>query len=803
MEKALQPKALYRRCDPEAFSFKTTAELEDLEEIIGQERALHAVRFGTRMQHPGYNLYVLGPAGVGKHSAVRQFLERESASKSRAPDWCYVNNFDDAQKPLALRLPSGVGVGLRRDLENLVQELNASIPAAFESDEYRNRMTELEQEFVERQERALGELQREAEQHQMRVLHTPHGFAIAPLKDGEVMNNEAFQKLPKEDQKRIESVMAQLHERVKAHIEQFPHWYKERREREKEINRDITMNVVGLLISELKTKYQDLPDVLNYLEAVQRDLVDSAHEFATQGQEAKPNAMLTADTGRPALHRYGVNLLVDQQTSEGAPVIYEHNPTYQNLRGRVEHMSQLGTLVTNFTLIRPGALHRANGGYLILDVHKVLMNPYAWEGLKQALYAREIRLESLGQALSLISTVSLEPQPIPLDVKVVLLGDRLLYYLLYQFDPDFSELFKVAADFEERMDSDPENFKLYAQLIATLARKGGLRPFDRAAVARIIEHSSRMVGDAEKLSTHMRGITDLLHEAEYWAIDANKNVVAAAHVQQAIDHQIHRHDRIRSAIQEAIHRGTILIATEGEKVAQVNGLSVIDLGNFAFGQPSRITATARLGKGEVVDIEREAKLGGAIHSKGVLILSAFLGARYAKNNPLSLYASLVFEQTYGTVEGDSASVAELCALLSALGDIPLKQSLAVTGSVNQHGQVQAIGGVNEKIEGFFDVCKTRGLTGDQGVLIPASNVENLMLRDDVVEAAAQGKFRVYPLTTVDQALTLLTGVDAGERDDMGNFPEGSVNQRIEARLTELVEIQQALAESAKTEGDDE
>jgi lon-related putative ATP-dependent protease len=487
------------------------------------------------------------------------------------------------------------------------------------------------------------------------------------------------------------------------------------------------------------------------------------------------------------VRRYQVNVIVDHSGATGAPVIYEDHPTAQNLVGRIEHMAQMGALITDFNLIKAGALHRANGGYLILEARKVLLQPFAWEELKRALSSEEIRVEVLGQTLSLISTVSLEPEPIPLDVKVVLLGERLLYYTLSQLDPDFAELFKVAADFEDQMDRTSENHLLYARMIATMVRQEGLRPFDRQAVARVIEQSARIAGDAERLSTHVQSIADLLREADYWAGEAQRGVVSAADVQRAIDAQIYRSDRVRERLQEEIQRGTILIDSQGAKVGQVNGLSVITLGQFAFGRPSRITARVRLGRGEVVDIEREVALGGPIHSKGVLILSSYLGARYAMDRPLSLSASLVFEQSYSGVEGDSASSAELYALLSALADLPIKQGLAVTGSVNQYGQVQAIGGVNEKIEGFFDVCRAQGLTGEQGVLIPASNVKHLMLRPDVVAAVAAGQFRVYAVETIDQGIEVLTGVPAGERDAQGEFPAGSVNQRVEARLIALSE----------------
>jgi lon-related putative ATP-dependent protease len=502
--------------------------------------------------------------------------------------------------------------------------------------------------------------------------------------------------------------------------------------------------------------------------------------------------------GSAFFRRYQVNLLVDHSASQGAPVIYEDNPTYENLIGHVEYVAQMGALSTDFGLIRAGALHQANGGYLILDALRVLTHPYAWEGLKRALSSGKIRIESLGQALSLLSTVSLEPEAIPLNVKVVLLGERPFYYLLSQYDSEFNELFKVEVDFEDQADRSLENNLLYARLISSLARREKLLPFDRSAVARLIEQSARISGDAQKLSVHSRTLCDLLREADYWAREAERGVVAASDVERTVEAQMHRGDRVSERLREQVLHGVILIDTGGAKPGQVNGLSVLHVGQFAIGHPSRITARVRLGRGEVVDIEREVELSGPIHSKGVLILAGFLGARYAADRPLSLSASLVFEQSYSGVEGDSASSAELYALLSALADAPIKQSLAVTGSVNQLGQVQAVGGVNEKIEGFFDLCKARGLTGEQGFLIPASNVQHLMLKRDVVEAVEAGKFHVYPIATIDQGIEILTGVEAGERDATGSFPEGSINHRVERRLIELAEKRKAEGQPPKS-----
>ncbi|HEY64489.1 MAG TPA: AAA family ATPase [Caldilineae bacterium] len=795
----LAPEELYRRCDPAQFPFETTDELEELQEIIGQPRAVEAVRFGIGIEREGYNIFALGPTGTGKHTLVRKFLEQKAATEPVPPDWCYVNNFERPHQPRALRLPPGTGVALQKDMSRLVEDIRTALSSAFESDEYRTRRQVIEEEFRERQEKAFNELRERAQERGLALLRTPVGLVFAPLRDGEVMAPEEFQKLPEEERKRIEAEVEVMQEELQKIVHEMPRWEREMREKIRELDREVTNFAVGHLIEELRKKYEALPEVVEYLNAVQQDVIENVREFLRPQEQQPPSSSPPPHplAGPPSLRRYQVNVLVDNSQAKGAPVIYEDNPTYQNLIGRVEHVAQMGALVTDFTLIKPGALHRANGGYLILDARKVLLQPYAWEGLKRALQARQIRIESLGEMLSLVSTVSLEPEPIPLDVKVALVGDRLLYYLLSALDPDFSELFKVAADFDDEIDRNDENQMLYARLIATLARKEGLRPFHRTAVARVIEHSSRLAGDAEKLSTRMQVICDLLREADYWAGQAGNGVVTAQDVQRAIDAQIYRVDRLRERLQEEILRGTILIDTEGERIGQVNGLSVIELGNFAFGRPSRITARVRLGKGEVIDIEREVELGGPIHSKGVLILSSFLASRYSAERPLSLSASLVFEQSYSGVEGDSASSAELYALLSAIAQVPIKQSLAVTGSVNQHGEIQAIGGVNEKIEGFFDVCKARGLTGEQGVLIPAANVKHLMLRPDVVEAVAAGQFHIYPIETVDQGIEILTGIPAGERDESGNYPEGTINYLVEKRLAEMTEKQLAFSKGAE------
>lgn len=799
----LEATKLYQRTDPKKFDFDTTADLEDLVEVLGQPRAVAAMQFGIGMAREGYNIFALGPAGSGKRRVIRSYFEKRAADQPAPEDWCYVNNFEERHRPKSICLPAGKGLTFRKDVDDLIEGLSTALSAAFESEEYQARRQTVNEEFQERQSSAFQELQEKAEQKGVTLLRTSAGLAFAPVKEGQVLSSEEVQGLSEEERKRLEAEVETLQGELQRIVQQVPSWQRETQEKLKELNREMANFAVGGLIDELREEYVGYPDIVDHLDAVQEDIVENARDFLQAGEQESnlPAVLRTAnqesEAGSPLARRYRVNLVVDHSESDGAPVVYEDNPTYQNLVGRVEHRAQMGALLTDFNLIKPGALHKANGGYLILEARNVLLQPYAWEALKRTLQSGEIRIESLGQMLSLVSTISLEPDPIPLDIKVALYGEPLLYYLLYQLDPDFVELFKVEADFSERMDRDDGNQQLYAQMIATLVRQEDLQPFDSAAVASVIERSARMVGDAEKLSIRTRDITDLLREADYWAREAGNDTVRAENVQQAIQAQIYRADRIHERMQEAIQRDIVLVDTEGETVGQVNGLSVITLGNFAFGRPSRITARVRLGKGDVMDIEREVDLGGPLHSKGVLILAGFLGARYAGQQPLSLSASLVFEQSYGGVDGDSASSAELYALLSAIAEVPLRQSLAVTGSVNQHGVVQAIGGVNEKIEGFFDVCQARGLSGEQGVLIPASNVQHLMLRRDVVEAVEAGRFHVYPVETVDQGIEILTGLSAGKPDEAGTYPEGSINHRVKERLAELAEQRQAFGASGK------
>lgn len=794
MEK-LSADRLYRCCEPEVLDFHTTAELPDLERPLGQDRALGALEFGVGMQHEGYNLYVMGSTGLGKRATVHAVLEQRARQAPPPPDWCYIHNFKAPHKPRVLRLPPGTGLSLQRDMLALVRTLLGALPAAFETNEYRARVQAIKDDFKTQEERALAEVTEYARGVDIMLMRTPVGFSIAPLRNGEMVGPEDFEKLSGEEKRSAEQRSEDVRERVGQVMQRVAVLHREHEQRIEQIGREVARATVELHVGEIGHRYRAQPEVSAFLDEVRRDATENVDDFRRYAAENK--APPDGAQRLSPFNRYYVNVLVDNSGGHGAPVIHEDHPTFQNLVGRTEHLAQFGTLLTDFTLIKSGALHRANGGYLVVDAHKLLTQAFSWEALKRALRAREVRIQSLEQMLSLASTISLEPEPIPLDLKVVLVGDRLLYYLLSQYDPEFALLFKVETDFAEDLDRTPESSRLYARLIATLQRREKLRPMDSGAVGRLIEHAARRAQDGEKLSLHMESLLDVLREADYWAQQAGNDVVMIAHVERAIAERIHRADQLRERVHESILRNLRLVDTSGTRTGQINGLAVYQVGAQLFGHPSRITATARLGDGSVVDIEREVELGGPTHSKGVLILSSYLASRFSRDEPLSLSASLVFEQSYGQIEGDSASVAELCVLESALSGLPLRQDLAITGSVNQLGAVQAIGGVNEKIEGFFDICRARGLSGSQGVIIPAANIKHLMLRKDVVEAEQQGRFHVYAITHVDQAMELFTGRPAGVRDAKGQFPEGSINGAVQNRMHELSSKRREFGQQAR------
>ncbi len=784
----LAPSQLYKSCHVELLKFNSTEELEDIDIAIGQQRAVEAIKFGIRIQKNGYNIFAMAPSGTGKLTIVKQLLEHEACRQNVPDDWCYVNNFIQPAKPTAIKLKPGHGKIFKHDMEQLIDELSIAIPTAFEGDEYRSRTSELESESRQREINELSLLREEAVNAHIILTETTTGYAFSPAdENGDTIAPEQFNKLDKDKQQAIQKNIYNLQERLAKLVKNFPLWRKETKRKLQALNREVAELAVNHSVDELVEKYAKQAAILGYLNDVQKDLVEHVLDFIPRSEKTFSFMDLPQDAN--PFKRYYVNLMVDFSNQKAAPVVYEDHPNYSNLVGRIDHQAYMGSLVTDFTMIKPGALHKANGGYLLIDARKLLFQPYAWDTLKRALQSGEIRIESLERALSLSSTSSLEPEPIPLDLKLILMGEPLIYYLLCEYDPEFHDLFKVAADFDEsiiRQNNDHD----YARLLATIVRREKLKSLSSNAVARVIEHSARMAGDEDKLLTHLRSIKDLLTEANYWAETNGHELIANSDVQQAIDHKTHRLDKLREKLYEHIHRGTVLIATEGKVIGQINGLSVLQLGEFSFGQPSRITATTRLGSGKVVDIERETELGGAIHSKGVLILSSFIAARYCRKTPFSIAASLVFEQSYGHIEGDSASLAELCVILSSIAQIPLRQDLAITGSVNQLGKVQPIGGVNEKIEGFFDICVKKGLSGTQGVIIPETNIKHLMLRWDVVHAAQIGQFNIYAVTTVDEALELLTGMEAGVLNEQGAYQPESFNGSVEAQLLQFTQLKQ-------------
>jgi lon-related putative ATP-dependent protease len=789
--KELQVEQLRRVCDPGIFEFESTAELSVLEEIIGQERAVRATSFGIDIESPGYHMFALGPAGTGKTTMLKDLLDRKSAEEAVPDDWCYINNFEDTDKPRVLRLPAGTGCSLKEDTDRMVEDLNHEIPSAFKTEDYDKEQEKIELKFQEKRKALFKRLEKEATSADFTLLQTPRGIILAPVVDGDVVTHEEYNKLDKKKREEIESRQGDLQGEMRDTIRQIQDLQEQAKDEIRKLDQEVVGYAVEHLIEKLTEKYADLDAVVEFLHKVREDILKNVDAYKQAKEMEEAQQQLPFQIGglgeKSSFDRYRVNLLVDHCNSQGAPVIVESNPTYPNLLGRIEHQARFGALVTNFQMIKSGALHRANGGHLIVNAVDILTKPMAWEGLKRALKDGEIRIESMYESLGAISTRSLDPEPIPLDIKVIVIGDPMVYYLLYNMDQDFRELFKVKVDFSVQMDWTDEALQQYARFIGTVSQRESLMDFAPSGVAKVIEESARMVGHQKKLATKFGDVVDLIRQASYWAGKNGNQQVKDEDVRRAVEEKIYRSNQLEERLQEMIDEGTILIDTQGKTVGQVNGISVLPLGDYAFGKPSRITARVHVGKAGVVNIDRETELGGRIHNKGVLILTGYLGGKFALNQPLAFSASITFEQLYEEVEGDSASSAELYALLSSLSGYPIQQDLAVTGSVNQRGQVQAIGGVNEKIEGFFAVCKLKGLNGEQGVLIPQSNVKHLMLRDEVVDAVRDGKFHIYPVSTIDEGIEILTGVEAGEQGEDDKYPQGTLNHAVQARLKELAE----------------
>ena len=790
----LTSEQLYRKCDAAKFDFTTTADLEERLSALGQDRAICAVELGINIKSRGYNLFCLGPEGTGKTSLVKRILEKEGKQRPTPDDWAYVYNFDEPHKPIAVNFPAGAATGFAKDMEEFAYAMEHDLPEAVKNELYEEQLSVIREKYQEKRNDYVKVLQKKAKGKKVSLLHMPMGVVVAPMKNGEIISPDVFDTLSDDEKNEIMADLNAMQEEIAQHQDDAPGWEEKQTEEIKKLQEKLVKDAIKKPINDIKQKYRGNKKVAEYLKAVQNYILENIPSFVPNyDQDSKPQteeepmagllSQLKNQQEEDKYSKFKVNVVVKNVPDSGAPIVLLDHPTQGNLVGKVERIQQFGALITDFTLIKGGALHRANGGFLLIDARKLLLQPYSWDSLKRALASKEIKIEAPSEDTS-FSTISLDPQPIPLDVKVVMTGDAELYDLLSERDPDFSDYFKVEADFGMIIDRTDENEVEYAKLIGSLTKKKNLRSLNKQAVARVIEYSSRLADDSEKLTAHVSSIGDLLKEADYWARKSKASQIGKNHVDQAIKSQIYRSDRVNRAMLEQIDKGTILLDVKGERVGQINGLVVYNFTRNSFGKPTRITTQVRLGRGEFINIEREVAMSGPIHSKGVLILQALIANRFAKRSPLSLSASIVFEQSYGGVDGDSASSTEYYCMLSAIANLPIKQSLAVTGSINQFGEIQPIGGVNEKIEGFFEVCKYNGLTGKQGVIIPRTNVVNLMLREDVLEAVENGQFSIYAIDDVDDGIELLTGIPAGKADKRGRFPKGTVNYMVQQSLEE-------------------
>lgn len=777
---------LYKACVLKELPFKTTRQLEPLAEIVGQNRAQEAVRFALAMPHGGYNVYAVGRNGLGKRTMMLRYLEHHVDTDQQSHDWCYVANFEEPRVPRLLKLPAGKGSQLKRDMEKLIARLVKVIPQTFDSDSFLERAEQLKNDYGKRQEDELEKVAAQARRKKVSLtVTTPGGYRLVAMNGDEPHTAESFQALTEEQRDRFEDAINKLEKKLRQALRKIADLEQEYADKQQALNRETLESISGHQIDELVEKYEDQPDVVAYFEAVRADLVENLDIFLEDNEEQAAIAYASLDKKMP--RRYLVNLLVHQKTNE-VPVVVEDNPTYHNLFGYVENVTYKGTVFTDFSLIRPGSLHKANGGYLLMDAIKVLEQPFVWDGLKRALRSKSIQINSLEREMTLSGTISIEPEPVPLDVKIVLFGDRETWMLLQEYDSEFAELFRVTADFENEMYRTEASQMLYAKFIASLVSEKQLLHCTNKAVARVIEHSARMAEHQDRLSLHAADIANLLRESDFWARQAGARLITEVHVERALESARYRSSRIRDQFYDSIRDGSTLVTTTGTCVGQVNALSVLSTGGFEFGLSNRVTATCYYGDGGIMDIERDVKLGGNIHSKGVMILTSWLSSHFAVDDPMHLSASLTFEQNYGEVDGDSASLAELCALLSSLSEVPVRQDLAITGSFNQFGEVQPIGGVNEKVEGFFATCQLKGgLTGTQGVIVPSTNVQNLMLDSEVVNAVREGKFAVYAVSRVEEAISLLLGRPAGQPDSKGRYPKQSVFGIIQQRLEKMRE----------------
>jgi len=784
MVNALPVEKLRRVCDPSFMQCESTNDLVPLSEIIGQERAVRALKFGLGIKNHGFNMYVAGYPGTGRKTAVKNFVEAQAKIQPVPPDWCYVNNFSNQYEPKAIQFPPGKGKEFREDMKNFIENIKSALPKAFESDDYATRREATIRELENQRKQLIEELSIKAQREGFVIQTTPIGLLLIPVLDGKPLSEEEMLALPQKVKDRIQEKREQLETEFRNTMRQLIDMERKIHDALKKLNNEVALYAIGNQMESLNEKYRGTPEVTAYLQAIENDILDNLSQFVRRGggeaQEQLPFPMpwMKEDPYK----KYEINVVIDNSETKGAPVVMETNPTYHNLLGRTEKEAQFGALTTDFSMIRAGAIHKANGGYLIIPVEELLRNPFSYDGLKRDIRDGNIVIEEPEERYGFLSVKTLKPQPIPLSAKIILIGDPYLYQMMFQLDSDFKELFKIKAEFDTVMDRTDDKVGQYASWVCGLCEREKLKHLDGTGIAKLVEYSSRVADDQYKLSIQFAHIADIIREANFYAIQENSEFITGLHVKKAIEERVYRSKLIQEKIQEMIERGFFLIDTDEQRVGQVNGLSVMGLGDFAFGTPSRVTASIGLGKEGVIDIEREAKMGGPIHTKGVLILGGYLNDKYARDKPFSLSARLVFEQNYGGVEGDSASSTELYTLLSALSGLPITQSIAVTGSVNQKGEVQAIGGVNEKIEGFFEVCKLKRLTGKQGVMIPESNVQNLMLKEEVVEAVTAGKFNIYAVKSIDEGIEFLTGTKAGQRREDGTFEEGTVNDLVNKQL---------------------
>jgi len=790
MIKELDYKQARRTCPENFITCIATDELEPLTEIIGQDRALKALQFGLDIQDQGFNIYVAGLPGTGKKTAILTYLEQKAKTMPTPPDWCYVYNFEDNQKPNALKLPAGEGSKFVKDMQKFVDSMKKALSTAFESEDYATKRDETLKQYDTKKQELMRDLNKKAQQAGFVLQRSQIGMLIVPVINGQVINEQQFSILPQNVQDEIQKKREGLQDELRTAFRQFRDVDKDVEAAIDKFNKDVATFALDPLLDTLKDGYGKIEEVIDYLDSVKKDVLDNLDSLmaSQQPQSDNPLAAMMASQQPDPTDRYVVNMIVDNSKLEGAPVIMEMNPGHDKLFGATEKEARFGALITNYTMIRGGSAHEANGGFLILPIEELARNPGSYETLKRTILDRQLEIEELAARLGYVTTRSLRPEPIPFTAKVILVGESRYYYMLYQMDSEFKKIFKVKAEFDSSMDRTPDNVHDYAKFICTLCNKEGLMHLDNSGIASIVEYSSRLAADQDKLSTQFTEVSDIIREANFYAQTNGSKYITHEHVEKAIDAKVYRSNLIEEKLGEMIERGSILVDTDGEKVGQVNGLAVLGMGDYMFGKPSRITASVGLGKAGIVDIEKQADMGGPTHTKGVQILTGFLTSRYAKKHPLSLTARLVFEQSYSGVDGDSASSTETYAMLSALSGVPIKQSFAVTGSVNQKGEIQAIGGVNHKIEGYFDLCKFRGLDGKQGVVIPQSNVQNLMLREDVVAAIKDGKFHIYPVSTIDEGIEVLTGVPAGSPDKKGEYPKDSINYLAQKRLDDMAEL---------------